>query len=405
MNELSKHYELLLGLEQGWSVSDVKLDIEGQQIELFVQENSELIVRCPECNRACPMADHAPERSWRHLDTMQFSTIIHARIPRSRCFEHGTKNIQTSWASPNSRFTLLFEAFAIEVLQNSSSISQACRLLRIDWKYADRLMKRAVERGLQRREIQEIKYLGIDEKSWCSGHEYTTVLTDLDNKVVIDLAQDRTRLATEKLFKKLPSKHLNSVKAVAMDMHKPHMNAAVNTLPEATVVHDKYHIVQILNKCISQVRRSEHRRLTKYGSRILSGTINKLLCRSSLRTINLDFDKVKSLAKSTARVWVLKEVFCKAWSLKSYDQAKQFIHRWIRSAKAHKHFLIQRLGNTIEAHLEGILSYFKHPITNAFAEGTNSQIQQIISNARGFHSFENMRTRVLFYLGKLDIKP
>jgi transposase len=35
----------------------------------------------------------------------------------------------------------------------------------------------------------------------------------------------------------------------------------------------------------------------------------------------------------------------------------------------------------------------------------NSKIQMIKSNARGFRSFDNYRTRILFFCGKLNLYP
>mgnify|MGYP003487597767 CR=1 FL=1 len=39
------------------------------------------------------------------------------------------------------------------------------------------------------------------------------------------------------------------------------------------------------------------------------------------------------------------------------------------------------------------------------SEGFNSKIQTLKSAARGFRAFDNFRTRILFYCGKLDLLP
>jgi transposase len=64
-----------------------------------------------------------------------------------------------------------------------------------------------------------------------------------------------------------------------------------------------------------------------------------------------------------------------------------------------------KAAKTLERHLEGILTYFRHGITNAFVEGMNSKIQDSKSAARGFHSYENYRIAILFACGKLDLQP
>ncbi len=59
----------------------------------------------------------------------------------------------------------------------------------------------------------------------------------------------------------------------------------------------------------------------------------------------------------------------------------------------------------IHRHLENLLTYCRHKITNAVNEGLNSRVQSIKSAARGFRQFANYGTRILFYSGKLDLTP
>ena len=66
---------------------------------------------------------------------------------------------------------------------------------------------------------------------------------------------------------------------------------------------------------------------------------------------------------------------------------------------------IIKLAKMLQRHLENILNYFRHRITNAMSEGFNSRIQSIKTQARGFRTFENFRTRILFNCGKLDLLP
>jgi hypothetical protein len=77
-----------------------------------------------------------------------------------RCKEHGAKTVTVPWAGKNSRFTLLFEGFAIRVLQAARSIEEAHKLLGLNWHQVEAIKKRAVQRGLSRRESVTIPYLG-----------------------------------------------------------------------------------------------------------------------------------------------------------------------------------------------------------------------------------------------------
>jgi transposase len=124
MSELTNQYRMLLGLDDSWRVEDVNLAPEDKKVEIRVAHVGARLA-CPECGASCSQAGLAPERKWRHLDTMQFQTVIVARVPRARCAQCGVKIIAVPWAGKHSRFTLLFETFAIEVLKASANVKAA----------------------------------------------------------------------------------------------------------------------------------------------------------------------------------------------------------------------------------------------------------------------------------------
>ena len=116
MDTLLTHHARLLGIDESWKLEDVQLQADQRRVEIQLAHVGRG-VSCSECGRTCGLAAHAEERRWRHLNTMQFVTEIVARLPRCRCPEHGVKTIVPPWAAKRSRFTLLFEAFVVEVLQ------------------------------------------------------------------------------------------------------------------------------------------------------------------------------------------------------------------------------------------------------------------------------------------------
>ena len=97
--------------------------------------------------------------------------------------------MRVPWAAPQGRFTVLFERFAVEVLLASASISRGCELLGISWDTAQEIMRRAVEQGLERRQLEGLKHLGMDEKSLKRGQSYVTLLRDLDKSRVLDVVE------------------------------------------------------------------------------------------------------------------------------------------------------------------------------------------------------------------------
>jgi transposase len=183
-------YRQLLGLNSPWRVERVELMLEKQQVHVWVEHGEERW-ECPECGEPGPLYDHSEERVWRHLDTMQYTTLLHARPPRVSCDEHGVRQVALPWAEPKGRFTMLFECFAIGVLRELG-VAGAQRLLRISRDEAWQIEQRAVERGLARKKEEIPELLGIDEKAWRKGQDsYLSLLCDLDEGNVEWIGDDR----------------------------------------------------------------------------------------------------------------------------------------------------------------------------------------------------------------------
>lgn len=406
-NELHRHYAQLLGIESPWRVREVKLELAEKRVEIGLEWTPAAALRCPECGVGCVMKDYLPERSWRHLDVMQFETVLRARVPRADCREHGVKTVRVPWAGAGSRFTLLFERFAIDVLLASRSLTQAKELLGLHWDSLQTILNRAVERGLSRRELEHLRYLGLDEKSFGQGQSYISLLTDLEGSRVLEVMEGRDQQAAEFLFATLEEKQLAQVEAVAVDMAGFYVAAAEAAVPQAAIVHDKFHIAKHLGEAVDKVRRQENKALLAEGDETLKGSRQLWLFNPQNMSAEqrASFARLKDLNLKVARAWAIKEVFTQLWTYSYEGSARKFFKKWFGWASRSRLKPIIKVARMLKRHLENILTYLRHPITNAVTEGLNSKIQAIKANARGFRSFINYRTRILFFCGKLSLHP
>ena len=126
-------YFQVLGLVSPWKVKEVKLDMKSQRVDVWIEWPEGEKVKCPECEKKSIIYDHAEERSWRHLDTCQFKTILRCSVPRVDCSEHGVVTMKVPWAEPHGRFTMLFERFAIDMLQACQNRTKGQQILKISW--------------------------------------------------------------------------------------------------------------------------------------------------------------------------------------------------------------------------------------------------------------------------------
>jgi transposase len=402
----------VLGLSEPWQVEDVKLDLAGKKVEVRVAVKAG--TKWAEDGNLLPIAGYE-ERRWRHLDTMQLETIITAKVPRVAWIEEDeeeaikktTKMVKVPWAEPGSRWTLAFEAFAIQVLLACGSTNEAAEWLRLDWRAVDRIMTRAVERGLARRKLEQMPYLGIDEKSFRKGHRYGSLLNDLEKGRVLEVVEHRTTAAAVMALETLPQDVLGAVQAVAMDMSAAYASAVRKTCPQAEIVYDKFHVSALLGQAVDEVRREEHARLLARGDTTLKGTRYDWLFQPD----NLSDDRLLSFKElverdlTTSKAWHHKTLFSEFWNQPCINTAKRFFDQWFKRAVRSKIKPVVAVAQTLQRHLIGLLAYIKHRITNALSESLNSRIQTLKNNARGFHRFDSFRTRILFFLGDLDLQP
>jgi len=406
-SELQKHYALLLGIGSPWEVKTVALKLAEKKVEIELGWQWGAAAKCPECGRECSIHDCAPERTWRHLDTMQFTTLIRARTPRSNCPEHGIKTMAVPWAAPQGRFTLLFERFAVEVLLASASVSQACELLGLSWDTAQEIMRRAVERGLERRQLEDLKHLGMDEKSFKRGQSYITLLTDLEESRVLDVVEDRTVEAADRLWDTLSPEQKQAVEAVAVDMWEPFIQTIRQQVPDADIVHDRFHVSKYLGEAVDKVRRQEHKELMAQGDETLKGTRQLWLYNPQNFSPDQaeEFSALKDLQLKVARAWAAKELFSKFWEYQEEGWARRFFKDWFGWVSRSRLKPVVEVAQMLKRHLANLLTYLKHHITNAVTEGLNSKIQSLKAAARGFRNFRNYRIRILFFCGKLNLYP
>ena len=146
-------FETILGITTPWHVARVELKTDEKRVDLWL-EHEPTRWPCPECGELLAGFDHAEERTWRHLDTCQFQTHVHAEIPRLQCPTHGVKQVRVPWAEPRSRFTLLMERLLIDLIRQCSTVKGACQIAGVSWDEAWGVMSRAVARGQARKEAR-----------------------------------------------------------------------------------------------------------------------------------------------------------------------------------------------------------------------------------------------------------
>jgi len=401
-------YRQILGIEKPWFVERVELKLDEGEVHVYLEHGEVASWACPDCGSQCKLYDHQPERQWRHLDTCQYETILHAKPPRSECGEHGVKVIQLPWAEPSSRFTALFERLAIDWLKAASQKAVG-EHLGLSWDEIHGIMERAVERGLNRREAEPIRRLGVDEKAFRKGHKYFTLVNDLDRPRVLYVAEDRKKSSLDGFWETLTEAQKEGIEAVAMDMWDPYIASVREHLVdgETKIVFDKFHVAKHLGDAVDKVRRKEQRILKAAGDDSLTGTRYDWL-RNPTAMEPEDrkaFNKLRNSGLKTARAWALKETAMALFGYHYERPARKHFRWWHAWAVRSRLNPMIEVARTLKRRFENILTYLRHRITNAASESINAKIQWVKYTARGFRNKKNFQIAILFHCGGLNLAP
>ena len=402
-------YEQLLGLSKPWSVEKVELALQGSggTVTVHVRCDRGTVWGDPELAGRRAHVHGWVRREWRHLDTCQLETRIVAEVPRVKYGSGRVEEVMVPWAERYSRITKLMEGFVIQLLVAASNVRRVAQLLRLDWHTVNDIIDRAVQRGMTRREAQPVRHVGLDEKSFARHHHYASVLTDIGGARVLDVVRDRTLQAAQELLGTLTPEQRQGVRAAVIDMWPGYMSAIGSMLGQADIVHDKFHVSKYLNEAVDKVRRSEHKKLRAQGESALTGTkyhwLRTIPDKRSAQAV--EFRHLYQANFKTSRAWALKESFAAFWDYRYAASAANYFDSWATRTMRSRLEPMKDVAKMLRRHRRGLLNYAKHRLTNAAAEGFNSILQSIKANARGFRNFANFRIRILFFCGKLDLRP
>jgi transposase len=104
------------------------------------------------------------------------------------------------------------------------------------------------------------------------------------------------------------------------------------------------------------------------------------------------------------RTYVLKEQFEHAWSYRTEKGMRAFILHWRRSLNWTRLKPLIDFWNMLMRHIDGVVAWAKHRLTNAALEGNNSRIRGLSIRARGYRNTANLMV-VLYHASWRSAQP
>lgn len=402
-NEL---FTMALGLQPPWEVVGVQLDLEAERIELEIGFSKGARFACEACGaQEQPVHDTRPRR-WQHLRFFQYQAFLTAKVPRVHCTACGkTTQVVVPWTRPGSGFTALLEALAL-TLCREMPVRKVAQLFGITEGAVWRVVDHHVDKARSQEDFSAVRTVAMDETACRRGHHYVSLFHDLDEARLLFGCEGRDQQTVAAFAEDLRA-HQGDPEAVTvacMDMSKAYIAGTEKHLPNAEITFDKFHVVQLANKAVDEVRRAEVK-----AQPLLKGTRYLWLKDQSHWTQAQQQEHAILLPKrglKTARAWRIKESLRDIYAAHPpLCEAERLFTHWHGWAVRSRLEPVRKLAKTIKEHWNGVLRVFETGVTGGFHEGANSLVQAAKARARGYGTTRHMIAIAYLLAGKLRHLP
>lgn len=323
--------------------------------------------------------------------------VVH--IHRLYCRDCGAIKLDPLLISfPKKHWTKSLGRYVVELLR-FTTIEDVSKHMGMSWDTVKEIHVWALKKKFKKRKIKHLKRLGIDEIAVKKGHNYLTVVVDLETGQVVWVAEGRKASSLDPFFKKLKQVHA-PIEAIAIDMWPSYIKAILNYYSYNVLVFDRYHIISECNKMIDELRRKEAQTVEKTEKNVFKG-VRYLLLKGQEKLENdykakYRLNRLLEINQSLNIAYILKEELRELWSCTSLKEAEHYLNDWLKKAWASGVNLIVKFANMLASHKVGILNYFNHPITTGLVEGINNKIKVLKRKAYGYRDIEYFKMRIYF---------
>lgn len=391
------------------SVRFLEDDTGCAQIEVEIVPRSNAKPVCSGCKKSGSVYDHQGIRRFEFIPIWGFAVFFIYQMRRVNCRWCGVKIEQVPWAQGKRELTTTYMQYLAQWAEKLSW-QEVANHFRTSWEKVFTAVEYVVSWGLKHRDLSGITAIGVDEIAQRKGHNYLTVVYQIDQGCtrLLWVGKERTSKTLEGFFDMLGPQRSSQILYVCSDMWQAYIKVIKERASQALHILDRFHIMAMLNKAIDKVRAEEQRKMKEDGYEpVLTKSRWCLLKRKENLTENQEA-KLSELLQynlKSIRAYLLREDFNGLWEYVSPAWAGKFLDRWSKRVMYSKIEPMKKTARTIRQHRELILNWFraKKVISNGIVEGMNNKAKVTARKSYGFRTFRCQEIALYHALGRLPV--
>jgi len=394
-----------LMIEKPWFIEDIEFEPEESKLEIWInyEPGSSFYYKDEALEtEGYYKAYDSSLKTWRHLNFFQYECYLNAWIPRVDIGKGKKRQVKAPWEGQSYGFTLLFEALILELVK-LMPVHQVSQLLGVYDAKLWKMMDDYVTLTREQEDLSEVKIVGVDETSVRKGHNYVSLMVDLEEKRTLFVTEGKGHEVVDEFVKDLELHHgaAENIRQISCDMSPAFIKGVEKNLPEAVIVFDRFHVTKIINEAVDKVRKEEAKSnpILK-GSRYLFLKNRENLTKH--QTTMLDTLKISGLNLKTMRALSIREAFQQIYQASTPAVFERLLKKWYFWATHSRIPYIIEAAKTIKRHWNGIITWINYQINNGILEGFNSIFQAAKAKARGYKKTNTIKTIIYILTGNLD---
>jgi len=396
MQNSEQIFAMALGLSAPWFIKEIKFDQKTSRLDIYLSFTKGFKFKMEDGEQYTSY--DTVERSWQHLNFFQHRCYLHARVPKVKQADGKIKTQSVPWSRKGSGFTLMFEAFAMLLIENEMPVNKAAKILQVYPNRLWRVFDYWISKAHQDDVIEDLDKVGFDETSVKKGHNYVTTMVDLKLRRVLFATPGKGSNCIKQSVDYLEDKKVDSktIKQVCIDMSPAFISGCGEYLPDAEITFDKFHVMKEVNKAMDELRKLE-----RIGNDMLKKHKYTFLKNKLSPKIQEERDLLMEMYPKLGEGYRLKYLFKDFWDIQDKQEAEGYLAFWCDIADDSGIYPFKKAVRTIKAHWSGIINYIESKINNGILEGLNSKIQLAKKRARGYRNIRNFINMIYFICGKL----